>query len=123
MASSFRWFLDHTKLRTTVGSTPLDEWSARRRDLCMTTHNRQNINAPGGIRTPDRSRQAVVDIRLRPRGHWDRPCVSLQERITEWRTTYFSPYFHYFLSRMSKHSTQNILHSDYFLPPVRVTAC
>jgi len=36
---SFTGFLDHTQRRTTVGRTPLDEWSARRRDLCLTTHN------------------------------------------------------------------------------------
>ena len=34
-------FLDHTQ-RTTVGRTPLDEWSARRRDLYLTTHNIYN---------------------------------------------------------------------------------
>ena len=32
-----------------------------------------NIQALGGIRTHDRSRRAAVDLRLRPRGHWDRP--------------------------------------------------
>jgi len=32
-------FLDHTQRRTTVGRTPLDEWSARRPDLYLTTHN------------------------------------------------------------------------------------
>ena len=31
--SSFTRFLDHTQRRTTVGRTPLDEGSARRRDL------------------------------------------------------------------------------------------
>jgi len=39
MASSFMMLLDHTQRRTTVGRTPLDEWSARRRDLYLTTHN------------------------------------------------------------------------------------
>ena len=39
MASSFLRFLDHTQWRTTVGRNPLDEWSARRRDLYLTTHN------------------------------------------------------------------------------------
>ena len=39
MASSFSRFLDHTQRRTTVGRTPLDEWSARRKDLYLTTHN------------------------------------------------------------------------------------
>jgi hypothetical protein len=31
-ASSFTRFLDHTQRRTTVRRTPLDEWSARRRE-------------------------------------------------------------------------------------------
>ena len=42
MVSSFLMFLDHTQRRTTVGRTPLDEWSARRRDLYLTTHNTHN---------------------------------------------------------------------------------
>ena len=41
-ASSFTRFLDHTQRRTTVGSTPPGEWSARQRDLCLTTHNTYN---------------------------------------------------------------------------------
>ena len=41
-ASSFTKFLDHTQGRTTVGKTPLGEWSARRRDLYLTTHNTHN---------------------------------------------------------------------------------
>jgi len=60
---------------TTVGRTPLDEWSARRRDLYPTTQNtdnRQDIHVPGVIRTFNPSRRATADIRLRPRGHWDR---------------------------------------------------
>jgi hypothetical protein len=32
-------FRDHTQRRATVGRTPLAEWSARRRDLYLTTHN------------------------------------------------------------------------------------
>ena len=38
-ASSFLRFLDHTQRRITVGRTSLDKWSARRRDLYLTTHN------------------------------------------------------------------------------------
>jgi hypothetical protein len=34
-------FLDHTR-RSTVGRTPLDERSARRRDLYLTTHDTHN---------------------------------------------------------------------------------
>ena len=35
-------FLVHTQRRTKVGRTPLDEWSARRRDLYLTAHNTHN---------------------------------------------------------------------------------
>jgi len=45
-------FLGHTQRRTTVGRTPLDEWSACRRDLYMTTHNtekRKTSIAPVGF--------------------------------------------------------------------------
>ena len=52
MASSFLMFLDHTQRRTTVGRTHLDEWSARRRDLYLTTrnnHNRQTSMPPVGF--------------------------------------------------------------------------
>ena len=51
-ASSFLRFLDHTQRRTTIGRTPLDEWSARRRDLYLTTHNthkRQTSMSPVGF--------------------------------------------------------------------------
>jgi hypothetical protein len=41
-ASSFLRFLDHTQRRTTVGMTPLDEWSACRKDLYLKTHNTHN---------------------------------------------------------------------------------
>jgi hypothetical protein len=60
VAFSFMRFLDHTQWRTTFGRTPLDEWSANRRDLYLTTHNTQekNIHAPGRIRTHNLSRRA-----------------------------------------------------------------
>ena len=75
----FLWHCDPTRAmasfihirRIAVGRTPLDEWSARRRDLYLTTQQ-TNIHAPYGIRTHDRSRRAAADLRLRPRGHWDR---------------------------------------------------
>jgi len=41
-ASSFTRFLDHTQRRTTLGRTPLNEWSARRRDLYLTTLDNHN---------------------------------------------------------------------------------
>jgi hypothetical protein len=40
--SSQMRFLYHTQRRTIGGRTPLDEWSTRRRDLDLTTHNTHN---------------------------------------------------------------------------------
>jgi len=45
MACSFLRFLDHTQLCITFGRTPLDEWSARRRDLYLKKHNTHNKQA------------------------------------------------------------------------------
>ena len=67
-ASSFMRFLDHTQRRTTVGGTPLDERSARHKDLYLTTHNthkRQASMPPVGLET-------TISASKRPRGHWDR---------------------------------------------------
>ena len=53
MEHPFLMFLDHTRRRTTVGRTPLDEWSACRRDLYLTTHdthNRQISMPPVGFK-------------------------------------------------------------------------
>ena len=89
MSSSFTRFLHHTQRRTTVGRTPLDEWSARRRELYLTTrntHNWQTSMPPGGIRTHDLSRRAAADLRLRPRGYWDRPTVVCTVQNSWWWT-------------------------------------
>ena len=62
MASSLTRFLDHTQRRTTVGRTPLDEWSARRRDLYLKTHNihnRQTSMHPVGL-------EPTISARERP---------------------------------------------------------
>jgi len=85
----FLRFLDHTQRRTAVGRTPLDEWSARRRELYLTTrntHNWQTSMPPGGIRTHDLSRRAAADLRLRPRGYWDRPTVVCTVQNSWWWT-------------------------------------
>jgi len=42
MERIFLMFLDHPQRRSTVCRTPLDEWSARRRDLYLTTHDTHN---------------------------------------------------------------------------------
>jgi hypothetical protein len=58
---------------TTLGRTPLDEWSARRRDLYLTTqntHNRQTSMSPAGFETA-----LLASQRLRLRGHWYRPAT------------------------------------------------
>ena len=71
MASKFLMFLDHIR-HATVGRTPLDEWSARRRDLYLTTHNthnRQTYMPPAGFE-PSIFRTAAADLRLWPRGLW-----------------------------------------------------
>jgi hypothetical protein len=39
------------------------------------------MHAPGGIRSHDRGRRAAVDLRLRPRGHWDRRLTDLSIRF------------------------------------------
>ena len=67
--------VSRSQRRTTVGRTPLEEWSASHRDLYLTTHNthnRQSSMRPGGIRTHNLSRREAADSWLRPRGHWDR---------------------------------------------------
>ena len=48
MEHQFLMFLDHTQRRTTVGRTPLDEWSARRRDLYLTRLLRSWVRIPPG---------------------------------------------------------------------------
>ena len=68
MAPSFLMrSLDHTQRRTRVGRNPLDERSARRRGLQLTTHNTHNRQIH------NLRRRAAADLRLRTRGHWDRP--------------------------------------------------
>ena len=42
MEHPFLMFLDDTQRRSTVGRTPLDERSARLRDLYLTTHDTHN---------------------------------------------------------------------------------
>jgi hypothetical protein len=70
----FRGFLI-THIQT-HGRTPLHKWSAHRRGLYLhrtTQHiDTTNYHAPSGIRTRDPSNQATADLRLTPRGHWDR---------------------------------------------------
>ena len=59
-----------------------------------TQHSQQtNIHAPGGIRTHNLSRRAAKDLRLRPRGHWDRHGQYYCSVLFPWSNTaqYISP--------------------------------
>jgi len=58
----------HTE-NTTHGKTPLDEWSARRRDLYLKTHTTHNRHPclPRGNRNHNPSKQAATVPRLRSR--------------------------------------------------------
>jgi len=65
LASSFTRFLDHTQRRTTLGKTPLDEWSALRRDLYLTTHNTHNIQTS----MPPVGFESLIPASERPQTH------------------------------------------------------
>ena len=65
-----------TLRHTAVGRTPLDERSALRKDLYLTTHRTHNrhtdLQEHGRFQTHNPSKRAATDPRLRRRGHWDR---------------------------------------------------
>ena len=67
-------FLDHTQRRTTVGRTPLDERSAHRRDLYLTTHdthNRQISMPPVGFEPAACGRSPAEIVGSNPTGGMD----------------------------------------------------
>jgi len=77
----------HTHTNThTIGRNPLDEGSARRRYIYLTTtHNtykRQNIHALNGFRTRNPSKQAAAGPRFRPRKHRDWSKISVSNLIS-----------------------------------------
>ena len=80
MASPFMRFLDHTQRRTTVGRTALDEWSARRRDLYLTTHTTHNRHPCPRWNSNPQSQQASGC--LRQCGHWGLPQTILISHLT-----------------------------------------
>jgi hypothetical protein len=93
--SSFLRFLGHTQRRTTVGRTPPDEWSARRRDIYLTTHdshNRKTSMPPVGF-------EPTFSARKRPQTYalvraatgidvWDSTRVILILKIFSFRTVW-----------------------------------
>jgi len=67
-------FLDHTQRRSTVGRTPLDEWSARRRDLYLTTHDTHRLCCVVvcDLETSRMGAPYIYDIsHLRVKKHWN----------------------------------------------------
>ena len=58
----FTRFLDHTQRRTTVGRTPLNEWSVRRRDLYLTT---QQQSQQTNIHVPRRAEDFYLPLKIR----------------------------------------------------------
>jgi hypothetical protein len=89
---------------TTLGRTPLDEWSARHRCFYLTTHDahKRDIHVPCWIGAGNPSKRAAADPRLWKRGHWDQqgslygneltniwanhwPCISWYKRYTRLR--------------------------------------
>ena len=74
MASSFPRLLGHTTTHHRRLDSSGRVISPSQRPLPdKTQHSQQtDIHAPGGIRTHNLSRRAAADLRLRPRGHWDR---------------------------------------------------
>ena len=62
MASLFARFYDDTRRRNTVGRIPADEWSARRRDLYLKTHNTHNRQTP----TPPVGFEPTISAAERP---------------------------------------------------------
>jgi len=96
MEHLFLMFLDHTQRRTTVGRTSLDEWSARRRDLYLTTHdthNRQISMPPVGFEpkiSAGKRPQAAYLLRSNPTGHGYLSVVSVVCCQVEVSTTSWS---------------------------------
>ena len=85
-ASSFMRFLDHTQrhIKKSVGLLWTSDQLVAETSTWQRTTLTIDIHAFGGIRTHDLSKRAAADLRLRPRGHWDRQCSrSLQNLPNE----------------------------------------
>ena len=74
-------FLDHAQRRTTVGRTPLDEWSARRRDLYLTTHDTHNRQ----ISMPPVGFKRTISAGERPQAAHLHGCLSVVWRHSNWQ--------------------------------------
>jgi hypothetical protein len=82
------FLITHT-IRHTVGLLWTSDQPVTETSTYTGQHNiwtqETNIHVPSGIRTRDPSNQAAAELRLRPRGHWDRhrkTCVYMEIRAT-----------------------------------------
>ena len=74
-APSLSRLYDHARRRTTVGRTPLDEWSAWHRDLCLVayeTHKRQLFILLAGFKPEITAREEPDNHALGSVANWDR---------------------------------------------------
>jgi len=81
--SSFTRFLDHTQQHTIDGRSPLDEWSARSRDLYLTKHNIHNRQTS----MPPVLFEPIISAIELPQTHaldWLGPAHGLLKKKTKW---------------------------------------
>ena len=67
-----------TQWRTTLGSAPLDEWSACRRDLYLTTrntHNKETFTPPVGFEPTTPAGERPQTDALERAANWDRQLI------------------------------------------------
>ena len=108
MEHLFLMFRDHIRRRSTVGMTPLDEWSARRRDLYLTTHdthNRQISMPPVGFESTISAGERPVAARLL------RSCI--KQCLSLPLSLYFSPSSIRWMPNISLPSYLNSLNSRF----------
>jgi hypothetical protein len=77
---SFLKFLDHTQRRFTVSRTPLDEWSAGRRDLYLTHSTLTSEKHPCPWLDSNPRKRVAADLSLRLHDQWDRHICYLHAR-------------------------------------------
>ena len=75
----------HSDTPHSVGILPSDQPDAETSLPDNTQHSQEtNIHAPSGLRTYNPSKSAAVDLRFRPRGHWDRLDFAFSLPKTKW---------------------------------------
>jgi hypothetical protein len=98
----YRWCFKTTFRHTTFSRTPLDEWSALRRNIYPTIHHSQEIDlyTPGGTRTRNPSKPAAEDLRLRSHGHWYQHSFHIDELIKKWTEFNSERYTHRYFNQL-----------------------